>query len=328
MLESKEFLYIIGSPRSGTTMLQILLSNHPQVASTVEQTLFQHYVSPWLETWKTEVYNLETQGWKLGLPILWKEDELVEVLKGFLEKAYGKILETKPGATHILDKHPGYSLHVDTIRRFLPKARFIHMIRDGRDVAASTLAAHAKMGFGPNTVSTAAQKWKTFLQAARTAARFGDDYIEIRYEEFLEGKAETYAKVLEFCGLPYEKEWIEKTLAANTFEKMKESGVSPDGKTKLSANRYYRGKAGGWQEDFSARDRYDFNRIAGDLLCELGYARPGWWTDSVLDRLIQPLRHNVAKRGPLLWRTALMAGGTVLGRDEEYFAARQEASKK
>ncbi|RYD60973.1 MAG: hypothetical protein EOP84_36300, partial [Verrucomicrobiaceae bacterium] len=69
MLSTKNFLYIIGSPRSGTTMLQILLSQHPQVASTVEQTLFQLYVSPWLEAWKTEVYNLEEQGWKLGLPI-------------------------------------------------------------------------------------------------------------------------------------------------------------------------------------------------------------------------------------------------------------------
>src|SRR5688500_17037439 len=100
MLESKDFVYIVGSPRSGTTMLQILLANHPQVASTVEQTLFQHYVVPWLETWKTEVYNLEVRGWKLGLPILWKESELEEHLREFLEKAYAKILATKPAATH------------------------------------------------------------------------------------------------------------------------------------------------------------------------------------------------------------------------------------
>ena len=50
MLESKDFLFIIGSPRSGTTMLQILLASHPQVASTVEQTVFNNYVAQWLET--------------------------------------------------------------------------------------------------------------------------------------------------------------------------------------------------------------------------------------------------------------------------------------
>lgn len=323
MLASKDFLYIIGSPRSGTTMLQILLSNHPQVASTVEQTLFQHYVVPWLETWKTEVYNLEEKGWKLGLPILWKESELVEFLTEFLERAYAKILATKPNASHILDKHPGYSLHVETIRRFLPKARFIHIIRDGRDVAASMKAVHAKMGFAPNSAPIAAQKWKSFVTAAREASKFGEDYLEIRYEEFLEGKADVYAKVLDFCQLPYTREWIEKTLEANTFEKMKETGTSPDGRTKLSANRYYRGKAGGWQADFSAKDRFDFDRIAGDLLCELEYAKPGWWANSSWQKLIQPLRHGLAKRGPMIVRTARMAGGSVLGRDEEYYATRQ-----
>src|SRR6476619_4240030 len=112
MLESKQFLYIIGSPRSGTTMLQILLANHPRVASTVEQTLFQHYVSPWLQTWALEVQNLDQRGWKLGLPILWKEAELVDFLREFLDRAYAKILALKPDATHILDKHPGYSFHV------------------------------------------------------------------------------------------------------------------------------------------------------------------------------------------------------------------------
>lgn len=307
-------------------MLQILLSNHPQVASTVEQTLFQHYVVPWLETWKTEVYNLEKRGWKLGLPILWKESELVEVLTDFLHRAYGKILETKPGATHILDKHPGYSHHVTTIRRFFPKARFIHIIRDGRDVASSMMSVHAKMGFAPDRVPPAAQKWKSFVLAAREAAQFGEDYLEIRYEEFLEGKADVYAKVLDFCQLPYTREWIEKTLEANTFEKMKETGTSPDGKTKLSANRYHRGKAGGWKSDFSAKDRYDFDRLAGDLLCELGYAQPGWWADSSLQKILQPLRHSLAKRAPMLVRTARMAGGTLLGRDEEYYVVRQ-ASK-
>ena len=59
MLDSKSFIFIVGSPRSGTTMLQILLASHPQVASTVEQTLYQHYVKQWLDTWESEVRNIE-----------------------------------------------------------------------------------------------------------------------------------------------------------------------------------------------------------------------------------------------------------------------------
>lgn len=300
ILENKQFLFIIGSPRSGTTMLQILLASHPQVASTVEQTLFNHYVTQWLDTWKSEVQNIEERGWKLGLPILWKEEELVDVLKEFLSRAYAKILAGKPAATHLLDKHPGYSLHVKTIHRFLPNARFIHIIRDGRDVACSTRAAHAKMGFGPGTTPGAAEKWKKFVTGAKEAAQFAPNYLEIRYEEFLEGKIETYARVLDFCGLAYERSWIEETIAANTFEKMKERGASPDPRVPLSQKRYHRGTAGGWQEEFSAWDRFEFDRVAGDLLCDLGYARPGWWAQSGADHLLQRLRREWSKRLPFL----------------------------
>jgi hypothetical protein len=300
VLEDKQFLYIIGSPRSGTTMLQILLASHPQVASTVEQTLFQLYVAPWLEAWKMEVANLEQRGWKLGLPILWKESELEEVLRAFLTRAYEKILALKPAATHLLDKHPGYSLHVRTIRRFLPRARFIHLIRDGRDVAASSLAVHGKMGFGPGKLSKAAAKWRRFVLAAREAREFGPDYLEVRYEDFLGGKTDAYTRVLTFCGLDGSPAWIAETIAANSFDKMKGRGASPDPNVPLSEKRYHRGQAGGWREDLSPMDRYNFEQIAGDLLRELGYAEEGWWAESASDRVLLPLRSALARRQPAI----------------------------
>ena len=294
-------------------MLQILLASHPQVASTVEQTLFTDYVPQWLKTWATEVRNIEERGWKLGLPILWQESELREVLAQFLHRAYTKILEAKPDATHLLDKHPGYSHHVDTIKSFLPAARFIHLIRDGRDVAASMMAVHKKMGFAPARVPGAAAKWSKFVRAARQAAKFDGDYLEIRYEDFLEGREEIYSKVLEFCGLPYTPEWISETLESNTFEKMKARGASPDPKTKLSEKRYHRGTAGGWLADFSAWDRYEFDRIAGDLLVDLGYAKPGWWATNRSDHFLMPMRRRWEKRKPFLARAIREAQAAVLG---------------
>jgi len=291
MPDSPSLLYIIGSPRSGTTMLQILLASHPQVASTVEQTLFQHYAEPWLRGWEVEVDCIENRGWKLGLPILWKKEDLEAVLRDFLARVYARVHENKPEATHLLDKHPGYSLHVRTIKALVPNAKFIHMIRDGRDVACSMRAVHGKMGFTTASISEAGEKWCTFVRGARQAAEFGEDYLEIRYEEFLEGKAGTYARVLDFCGLSHTREWIEATLAANTFEKMKERGASPDPKVKLSEKRYHRGSAGGWREEFTSWDAYRFERAAGTLLRELGYAGQEWWIENDLDRIVQPLRH-------------------------------------
>ena len=313
MLDSKDFLFIIGSPRSGTTMLQILLASHPQVASTVEQTLFNLYIAQWLETWRMEKRNLDERGWKLGLPILLEEEELLEILREFLRRVYGKIHAIKPAATHLLDKHPGYSLHVGTIKRFLPKARFIHIIRDGRDVASSMLAVHAKMGFAPDRLTAAAAKWSTFVRGAREAAEFGSDYLEVRYEEFLGAGTGAYARVLNFCGLAYEQSWIAETLAANSFEKMKARGAAPDPRLTLSEKRYHRGTAGGWREDFSPWDRFEFDRVAGDLLCELGYATSGWWAERPRDRWMQPLRRGWEQRRPFFLRTLQSARAVVLG---------------
>jgi hypothetical protein len=111
-----------------------------------------------------------------------------------------------------------------------------------------------------------------------------------------------YARVLDFCGLPATAEWIAQIVAANTYEKMKERGASPDPTTKLSEKRYHRGTAGGWREDLSAWDRFQFDQLAGDLLCELGYAQPGWWAESAGDRLALPLRHQWEKRRLFLRR--------------------------
>jgi len=47
----KEFLFIVGSPRSGTTWLQLMLGSHPSVCATAELTLYDKYLAPWLDAW-------------------------------------------------------------------------------------------------------------------------------------------------------------------------------------------------------------------------------------------------------------------------------------
>ncbi len=313
ILDSKDFLFIVGSPRSGTTMLQIVLGNHPRVATTVELTLFSRYLGPWLKTWDDEVANLRDKQWQQGLPFIFSEAEFVALAHGLLDQAYAKVLAAKPAATHLLDKHPGYSLHVAAIKRLLPRARFIHVIRDGRDVASSMVAARAKMGFGAETLPAAAAAWKKFALAAREAQKFTGDYLEVRYEDLLARGTSAYAEVLEFCGLPADPAWIEETIAANTFEKMRDRQAAADPRVKLLAGHYRNGRAGGWEAEYGAEERFEFDRIAGDLLAELGYAQPGWWADSPSVRLLAPLHHQIRKRVRALGAAAYHAKAALLG---------------
>jgi hypothetical protein len=316
-LADKQFLYIIGSPRSGTTMLQILLGNHPQVATTVELTLFSKYIGPWLKTWDMEVQNRAERGWHQGLPMLWDAAENDQFLSEFLRRAYAKLDERTPGRTHVLDKNPGYSLHVHTIKRLIPNARFVHMIRDGRDVACSLAAAKETMGFGMKRLAEGGALWRQWVEGAREAARYPDSYLEVRYEDFLTQGADLYARVLEFCGLPADREWITRTLEENTFDKMKARGASADRETTISTHHYRQGQAGKWREQFQLQDRWEFDRVAGRLLIELGYAQPDWWAESELELTTQQRRHEIRRRLGLLRHALRLAGAAITGRKVE-----------
>ena len=277
-------------------MLQVLLANHPDVATTVELTLFDRYVGPWLETWDMENANIRQKGWQLGLPMLWNEQEFESFIREFIHRAYVKLLERNPQATAILDKNPGYSMHVETIKRFLPRARFIHMIRDGRDVACSLVAAKESMGFGFSEHAAAGVLWRNLVLGARKAAVFGNDYLELRYEDFLADNRAAYRKTLEFCGLPFDDQWLNDTIAANTFEKMKERQATGDQGVKVSPHHYRTGKAGNWKSEFTSATRFAFHLAAGKLLCELGYGDEFWWAETQSDRTWLPRKHYWRRR--------------------------------
>src|SRR4051794_12960674 len=97
---SQDFLplFIIGSPRSGTTMLQVIIGEHPLVATTVELTLYRFYVAPLLKKWDEEKENSDTGRWHQGLPFVWKREELAAFLHEFTDRVYRKLLASKPGA--------------------------------------------------------------------------------------------------------------------------------------------------------------------------------------------------------------------------------------
>jgi hypothetical protein len=311
MLETIQPLYIIGSPRSGTTMLQVLLGSHPKVASTVQLTLFDRYIGQWLDFWELESREIKEKDWTLGLPMLWSREQFDAFISEFLTRAYTGMMERKPGATHLLDKNPGYGMHVDAIKRYLPRSKFIHMIRDGRDVACSLVAAKESMGFGFQQHAEAGALWRNLVKGARQAAKFGSDYLEVRYEDFLTDNHKAYRAVLDFCGLPYDQSWLEQTIAANTFEKMKDRQATGDPNVKVSVHHYRTGKSGNWKEIFTPAMRYAFDLSAGLLLRELGYAGEYWWAESQWERKWLPFRHRMGRRMAALRQAGRWLGGAV-----------------
>lgn len=312
MILDKQFLFIIGSPRSGTTWLQLMINAHPLVCTTVELTLFDKYIASWIEFWKKEAANIDQGRWHKGLPFLWTEDEFYGFLREFLVKVYERVVATNPQATHILDKNPAYALHVETINTFLSDARFIHVIRDGRDAAVSLLAARRQIGFGPDSIQGAAETWKNYVRAAQKTTKYNDRYMEVRYEELLDDGIGILKSVFDFCGLSASIEDVAAIVNEHAFEKMKASRITPAKNVKGPEGGYRKGKAGSWREELDPMQRYVFDKIAGELLRELGYAEEGWWAESKSQRFVLPIRATILSRKPALKSaTAALLGPTL-----------------
>lgn len=250
--------------------------------------------------------------WHQGLPFLWSEEEFYDFLRKFLGRVYERVIAANPQATHVLDKHPGYSLYTEDINKLLPHARFIHMIRDGRDVAVSMVAARKNMGFGSRTILDAAATWKKHIQAAKQAKQYPDRYLEVRYEDLLTAGVDVLKTVFEFCNLPTDPKEVAKIIDAHQFDKMKENRISPASNLLAPNGHYRKGQMGSWPKVFDPVQRYMFDEIAGDLLCELGYAEVGWWADTVGQKVTLPISAAILTRKHIRKRVAI-AGATILG---------------
>jgi len=294
----REFAFIIGAPRSGTTWLQAMMGAHPELCTTGELKLFDFFTGPWAEAWRTlEALDETDPSRKHGLTMYWSRPQFYAFMREFLDRVYAIVVQQNPRARLILDKTPAYANHVDHILELLPQARFIHLIRDGRDVAASMNAASRGWArlWAPAEVGKAAALWKSFVLSARKAARHEGRYLEVRYEELLARGAAVLQTVFAFVGLPIDGAQAARIVESYRFDKMKAEG-SAGRVGRLPEGFLREGRAGSWRDGFSPMDRYVFNEVAGDLLCALGYAEPGWWSESAYERLSTPVKAVLADR--------------------------------
>ena len=307
MIQGKQFLYIIGAERSGTTWLQAMLGAHPAVCTQGELHLFIHYVIPWMNSWELQM-GMRQSGIFDGLPMVWSQEEFHAFLREFLRQAYDKVLSAKPGASIILDKDPGNAMYTDLIDRLIPNAKFIHIIRDGRDVSASLLAASKGWGsiWAPRDIESAAKSWKKFVLGAKKASGYTDRYMEVRYEDFLTNGPETLKTVFDFVGIQASPEEITEIYDNHRIDKMRQKKAVTS-KFPLPEGFLRKGKSGDWRESLRPAERYLFQATAGDLLSELGYAKDSWWTQKWHERFTLPLLSAVLAPGGFRRKAGLAA---------------------
>jgi hypothetical protein len=166
------------------------------------------------------------------------------------------------------------------IEAALPEARFVQLVRDGRDVALSRIRRALDE---PPPVERIARNWRRRIRAARKQARRLGHYMELRYEDLVGDPEPALRGVCEFIELRFDPVMLDYHRRAG--ERLRElAGDLParggkalrPGSERLAAHSLAAEpprpeRVGGWREEMRPDDVATFQAAAGDLLAELGY---------------------------------------------------------
>lgn len=277
----RQLFFVCGAPKSGTTWLQRLLDAHPEVRCMGEGHFAESLIEPLEKVFANYNKKLELVAERVyeGKPLYAGLNDshlelVVRVLVGSLLMQQG----LKPDLKCIGDKTPRYNLGLDTLHRFFPKARFIHIVRDGRDVVVSAMHHALRAGFQevlvPGTdqhlrqVVQSARIWSQNVKAWRTFALEQPSLChQITYEQLHQAPIETLSGALKFLGVTADDAAVSAIIEEASF--MKLSGREQGDEDKASFFR--KGVVGDWRNHFDKRDIALFMREAGSLMRDLGY---------------------------------------------------------
>src|SRR5262249_19847525 len=114
----------------------------------------------------------------------------------------------RSGKTSWGDKTPAYTAEIHILNKMFPGARFIHIIRDGRDVALSLL----QQWWGPNDLMSALRHWAETVQCARKMLQMlpEERYVEVRFEDLVADPAREVLKITNLLGVEFEPAMVRK----------------------------------------------------------------------------------------------------------------------
>jgi len=275
--------FIVGCPRSGTTLLRDLLRSHPRLTIPPES----HFIPGFYRAFGDP--SSDAEAWKVASRIarhpritFWRLDPEPRDVAGC--RTFGELTrrlfelwakaQDKPRWG---DKTPHYVREIPLLMRLFPDAQVIHIIRDGRDTALSWLRTR----FEPQNLYMAARMWKEMVTKGRQdgAALPADAWLELRYEALLAQPEATMRQVCDFLGEPFVGDALRPARVWIT---------NHPGLTALSfRNEIVPENAGKWKQTMSPQQRALFESVAGDLLIELGYPVEGY--DKPLSRAAELL---------------------------------------
>ena len=261
--------FIVGSARSGTTFLRLTMNAHPEIAVPPESRFITELhrgddevdVEEFLQRLAA---HKRFEAWELPI------DSVRAQLSGHGRASYADAVTAAYvayaqacGKSRWGDKTPRYVEHIPELAELFPDSRFVHLIRDGRDVALS----YADVPFGPKNVAKAAELWGNRVAKGIRDGRVLERgrYIEIMHKDLLEDPEGEVKDICAFVGVPFVPSMLDR-------EETKKGALARAEKynPNVTAENV---KRRAWQTDMPPDHVEIFEAVAGDLLSELGFER-------------------------------------------------------
>lgn len=278
---NKELFFICGAMKSGTTWLQLLLDGHPHIACRGEGH-FEHILAPNLQKALND-YNQKIDHKNKtifreipGYPLLSRDHYLFLLVStiGLQLAAYGN----DPGIRAIGEKTPGNIRALPLLSYLFPNSRFIHIIRDGRDVAVSGWFHNLRLtpdwtketfGSLTNYIDRLAPIWVKAMQAG---LQFGQSnpnrYLQLRYEDLYSDTPNEVTRILNFLDVDAAPGYVTGCCEAGAFRRL--SGGRESGEEDAESH-FRKGSIGDWRNHFDDAAIKAFEKHAGSVLREMGY---------------------------------------------------------
>ncbi len=258
-------IFVVGMNGSGTTMLADCLGQHSQIYAFIHETrviphIIQHakkygnlhddpsLLALWEDLVKIPGIGIQLAG-KTELPEGWRD--WPRTVAGVIDGLF-RYLAAQAGEKKVrwCEKTPMHALHMIQLSETFPNARFIHIIRDGRDCAASF---HRRW---KRTPELTIYRWREVLKKARIQSKnISGRYLEIRFEELTEFPERTLQKICQWLNIPYEPTMLVTRRRQKT---------NP-GRDKIEKN------SGLWCSHFSKKKLDKLEWISGGSLVDNGY---------------------------------------------------------
>lgn len=269
-------IFVVGAARSGTTMLQLMLNAHPNIAILGEL----HYFDQILQIKnrigdlcdeenidnmfnllsKTYHYRFLSQADELFRKVkqrMLKESE--QSFEGFYKSTLEEFGKAQ-NARRFGEKTPSNIDYLDDLLKIFPKAKIIHIIRDPRAVVASSI----KMPTNSKDILIHSLRWRCEMLYSKKVTKDASVYFEIRYEDLIDDTEKSLKKICQFIGEDYHERMLEFHRDANRFikgEPWKNGTNKP----------IYRSSKKKWTRELSPGQILLIQKFTGEMAKDYGY---------------------------------------------------------